>query len=84
MSKSKHTPRVDCDQIAELYDSQPFRGKEADANLQIFLTEQTTKQIEPLCILEIGCGTGNQLVANRPEVPTARMMGMDRFRGMLK
>ena len=83
MSRRQDTPRVDYDEISELYDSQPFRGKEVDPNLQAFLTERKDEQIESLCILDIGCGTGNQLVANRPEAPVVRMVGLDRFRGML-
>lgn len=84
MTRLHHTPRVDYNQIAELYDSQPFRGKEVDPDFQEFLAERTAQQIASLCLLDIGCGTGNQLVENRPEAPGACLIGLDRFRGMLK
>ena len=34
--------------------------------------------------LDIACGTGSQLVANRSAVPNARMAGLDRSLGMLR
>jgi ubiquinone/menaquinone biosynthesis C-methylase UbiE len=37
-----------------------------------------------LSLLDIGCGTGNQLVANRTAAPDARMVGVDRSSGMLR
>jgi ubiquinone/menaquinone biosynthesis C-methylase UbiE len=37
-----------------------------------------------LSILDIGCGTGNQLVANGTAVPDATMVGVDRSLGMLR
>jgi len=37
-----------------------------------------------LSILDIGCGTGNQLVANRRAVPHTTMVGVDRSLGMLR
>lgn len=81
---SKRAPRTDYDQIAELYDSQPFREKETDKDLLSFLADKTAIPVASLRLLDIGCGTGNQLVANRPEAPGALMVGLDRFRGMLK
>ena len=75
--------RVDYDQIAELYDSQPYRSKEVDADLLTFLNEQADRDANALAILDIGCGTGNQLVADRARLPFARMVGLDLFHSML-
>jgi len=36
-----------------------------------------------LSLLDIACGTGSQLVANRPIVPDARLVGLDRSFAML-
>jgi len=32
----------------------------------------------------VGCGTGNQLIADRPVVPSAQPVGLDRSLGMLE
>jgi ubiquinone/menaquinone biosynthesis C-methylase UbiE len=76
-------PRVDYDQIAAQYDSQPYRSKAVDADLLAFLAERPA-QAPPPAILDIGCGTGNQLVANRAALPQALMVGVDPFAGMLR
>jgi SAM-dependent methyltransferase len=36
-----------------------------------------------LALLDIACGTGNQLIANRATMPDARLVGADRSLGML-
>ena len=76
--------RVDYDKIAEIYDSQPFRSKEVDAELLAFLDERAGQGTTELAILDISCGTGNQLVANRAHLPDVRMVGLDPFHGMLR
>ncbi|OGG56516.1 MAG: hypothetical protein A3F84_15725 [Candidatus Handelsmanbacteria bacterium RIFCSPLOWO2_12_FULL_64_10] len=76
------TTRVNYDAIADSYDAHPFRKKDADPDLLAFLKERPGTG--PLSILDIGCGTGNQLVADHPCVPTARLIGLDRFKGMLR
>lgn len=78
---SKPPPRVDYDDIAHLYDSLPYRDKEVDPAFLEFLN---TADGNPLSVLDMGCGTGNQLVANRPHMSQGRMVGMDLFRGMLR
>lgn len=74
--------RVDYDLIADLYDTQPYRGKSVDPELLAFASQRTAS--DTLSILDIGCGTGNQLVADRPVVPHARVVGLDRSLGMLR
>jgi ubiquinone/menaquinone biosynthesis C-methylase UbiE len=75
--------RVNYDLIAHLYDSGPHRGKEVDPNLLAYLAERG-ETADPLRILDLGCGTGNQLIANQPRVPGAMVVGLDLFAGMLR
>jgi ubiquinone/menaquinone biosynthesis C-methylase UbiE len=72
---------VDYDAIAHLYDSQPHRGKAVDPALVTFIAQRASS--DHPSILDIACGTGSQLVANRPIVPDARLVGLDRSFGML-
>jgi SAM-dependent methyltransferase len=74
--------RVNYDEIAESYDAHPFRKKEVDPDLLAFLKDRP--ETGPPAILDIGCGTGAQLVADRAHGVAARMAGLDRFRGMLR
>jgi ubiquinone/menaquinone biosynthesis C-methylase UbiE len=75
--------RVNYDKIAHLYDSTPHRGKEVDPNLLTLLAERGETAV-PLRILDLGCGTGSQLVANQAYVPEAASVGLDLFAGMLR
>jgi ubiquinone/menaquinone biosynthesis C-methylase UbiE len=74
--------RVHYDAIAHLYDRQPYRGKTIDPELLAFVALRAP--LAGLSMLDVGCGTGNQVVANRPVVPHARLVGMDRSLGMLR
>ena len=74
-------PRVNYDAIAPHYDRQPYRAKTIDPALLAFVEQQAPAEV--LALLDIGCGTGNQLVANRAVVSTARLVGVDRSMGML-
>jgi len=76
--------RVDYDKIAHLYDAQPYRQKEVDPNLLAFLNDQSDGTRTSLSILDIGCGTGNQLVANHDYIPEALFAGLDLSYGMLR
>ena len=73
--------RVNYDAIAHLYDGQPYRSKSPDPDLSTFIDERTVA--DTLSVLDIGCGTGNQLVADRTVVRNGRLVGLDRSLGML-
>jgi ubiquinone/menaquinone biosynthesis C-methylase UbiE len=70
------------DAIAHLYDEQPYRAKKVDPELSAFAKQRASSG--GLSILDIACGTGSQLVANRAIVPDARLVGLDRSIGMLR
>ncbi len=74
-------PRVDYDDIAHLYDAQPYRARAADPELLTFVAE---RKAADLVVLDIGCGTGNQLIANRSAMPYVGYCGLDRSFGMLQ
>jgi ubiquinone/menaquinone biosynthesis C-methylase UbiE len=79
---TNRSPRADYDAIAARYDSGPGRVRSVDPELLAFVEQRASS--EALSLLDIGCGTGNQLVANRAAMPDAMMVGIDRSSGMLR
>jgi ubiquinone/menaquinone biosynthesis C-methylase UbiE len=78
----QRSSRVDYDVIAPRYDSQPHREKSPDPALAAFLGRPPLAETPAL--LDIACGTGNQLIANRAIAPDATMTGLDGSLGMLR
>jgi ubiquinone/menaquinone biosynthesis C-methylase UbiE len=76
------SPRANYDAIAALYDSGPARARTVDPEFLAFIEQRAPS--DTLSLLDIGCGTGSQLVANRTAAPDARMVGVDRSLGMLR
>ncbi len=77
------THRVDYDRIAHLYD-EPGRDYQADAELLRFLQQKAGGEPSSLRALDLGCGTGKQLAADHARLPRLRLVGLDRFHGMLE
>ena len=73
--------RVNYDLIAHLYD-EPGRDYGIDQDLVEFLNEGADHQASQFRILDMGCGTGKQLLAN--QFPNMEKIGLDLFHGMLK
>ena len=74
---AKRSRRTDYDAIAALYDSQPYRARAVDRGFLEFAGQRACS------VLDVGCGTGNQVVANRTAAPHARFVGVDQSLGML-
>jgi ubiquinone/menaquinone biosynthesis C-methylase UbiE len=73
--------RVNYDAIAHLYDAQPYRARAVDAQLLTFAAQRAAAD---LAALDIGCGSVNQLIANRQALPCIWFAGLDRSLGMLR
>lgn len=79
---ANRSPRADYDTIAPLYDSGPGRARVVDPELLALIERRGSSDV--LSVLDISCGTGNQLVASRQALPDATMVGVDRSSGMLR
>ena len=75
--------RVNYNQIALLYD-EPLRDHAVDPHLLAFFDAHPELAPSEARTLDIGCGTGKQLTANRERFPDMAMVGVDRFAGMLR
>jgi ubiquinone/menaquinone biosynthesis C-methylase UbiE len=75
--------RVDYDRVAALYDNR-WRDRTVDPDLLAFLDAHRAVDGASVRILDVGCGTGKQLAANRDRFPRMVMVGVDRFEGMLR
>jgi ubiquinone/menaquinone biosynthesis C-methylase UbiE len=74
---------VDYDRVAQRYDLERYRAKSVDPDLLAFLRERSNPWADAVAVLDIGCGTGSQLVADVARLPLLRTVGLDLFRGML-
>jgi len=72
--------RIDYDEAAPRYDLNPYRAKRVDPHLVSFLQG---RDLDGLHVLDLACGTGNQLIANHEAYPSLRMTGCDLSEGML-
>ena len=79
---SRSDQRVNYDHIALLYD-EPLRDHTADPGLSEYLLNHPQPGASGFVALDMGCGTGKQLAANREIYPHMAMIGLDLFRGML-
>ena len=75
--------RVDYDTIAHLYD-EPFRDHELDQHLAAYLQDHPELAREEVRVLDLGCGTGKGLHANRTHYPEIKLIGLDLSGGMLQ
>jgi ubiquinone/menaquinone biosynthesis C-methylase UbiE len=75
-------PRVDYDAIAHVYD-EPDRDHDVDAGLVAFV-EASGLASSDVHVLDVGCGTGKQLGADRARYPAMALVGVDRFGAMLR
>jgi SAM-dependent methyltransferase len=76
--------RVNYDLIAERYDRERYRSKAVDPDLLEFLARCRDRHLGTMALLDVGCGTGSQLVADRAYTAEIKMVGLDLFAGMLR
>ena len=76
--------RTDYNEIANFYDEDKVREKSVDENLVKYLKKDKRPGNKNIKILDIACGTGNQLIAHKRAYPEIEMWGMDKFEKMLE
>jgi SAM-dependent methyltransferase len=78
---NQNMPRVDYDEIADVYDRDEYRSREFDTQLAAFVEVRSQPGLR---VIDVGCGTGQQLAANRAALDEAEVFGVDRSSGMLR
>lgn len=73
--------RVDYERIASVYDRSAMREKRVDEHLRAKINELGRSDLD---LLDVGCGTGNQLAADLAAFPKLRSVGVDGSAGMLQ
>jgi ubiquinone/menaquinone biosynthesis C-methylase UbiE len=71
--------RINYDEVAEHYDKDGYRKKDVDPSFARFVSSQS----KSLDVLDIGCGTGSQLVVLKEVYPQHRYTGLDYSSQML-
>jgi hypothetical protein len=74
---------IDYDQIAAVYDANPLCTRGPDPDLLNFAAEPANVG-RRLAVLDLGRGTGIQLVVNRAAPRDGLLVGLDPFEGMLR
>jgi ubiquinone/menaquinone biosynthesis C-methylase UbiE len=77
------TQRVDYNRIAHRYDDEALRKRPADPKLIEFCRARGAADGGGVKMLDVGCGTGIQLVANLAQLPRLRATGVDLHEEML-
>ena len=78
------TQRVDYNQVARRYDEEALRQRPADPKLIEFCAARGASEGEGVRMLDVGCGTGIQLLANLAQLPRLRACGLDLHEEMLE
>jgi ubiquinone/menaquinone biosynthesis C-methylase UbiE len=74
--------RIDYDAVAAQYD-EPARDHRVDEHLRTYVQRRGQPLQRRLRVLDVGCGTGKQLTADREALGTLQFVGLDRSHGML-
>lgn len=75
--------RVNYNPIAHQYD-EPIRQHPLDQKLVEFLRDRPDLPPAEVRVLDVGCGTGAQLIANQPELGHLTMIGLDVHEEMVR